>query len=68
VKVAQERIALMKLPQDLGTILLALWLILFGVLTAPLLNVSFAHSGNLLGLLAIAAGACLLLQFCRRKG
>ena len=52
----------MKLPRNLGIILLAGWLILFGILTAPFLKGSFAYSGDLLALLAIAAGVCLLLQ------
>jgi hypothetical protein len=52
----------MKLPKNFGIILLAVWLILFGVLTAPLLKISFAYSGDLLALLAIAAGVMLLLQ------
>ena len=52
----------MKLPKNLGIIILAVWLILFGLLTAPSLNVSFAYSGDLLALLAIAAGVFLFLQ------
>jgi hypothetical protein len=52
----------MKLPRNIGMILLAAWLILFGLLTAPFLKLSFAHSGDLLALLAIAAGAVLLLR------
>jgi hypothetical protein len=52
----------MKLPTNLGMILLAVWLIVFGVLTAPFLKFSFAYSGDLLALLAIAAGVLLLLQ------
>ena len=52
----------MKLPKNLGIILLAVWLILFGLLTAPFLKVSFAYSGDLLALLAIAAGVGLFLQ------
>jgi hypothetical protein len=52
----------MKLPANLGMILLAAWLILFGVLTAPFLRFSFAFSGDLLALLAIAAGVLLLMQ------
>jgi hypothetical protein len=52
----------MKLPKNLGMILLAVWLILFGVLTAPFFKVSFANSSDLLALLAIAAGVVLLLQ------
>jgi hypothetical protein len=50
----------MRLPKNLGMILLAVWLILFGILTAPFLSLTFAHSGDLLALLAIAAGLFLL--------
>jgi len=52
----------MKIPKNLGMILLAVWLILFGLLTAPFLKFSFAHSGDLAALLAIAAGVLLFLQ------
>jgi hypothetical protein len=52
----------MKLPKDLGMRLLAAWLILFGLLTAPSLKVSFAHSGDLLAVLAVAAGVLLFLR------
>lgn len=52
----------MKLPKNLGMILLAVWLILFGLLTAPFIGFGFAHSGNLLALLAIAVGVLLLIQ------
>jgi hypothetical protein len=52
----------MKAPKDLGMILLAAWLILFGLLTAPFLKVSFAHSGDLLAVLAIAVGVLLFMK------
>ena len=52
----------MTMPKNLGMILLAVWLILFGLLTAPFLGVSFAHSGDILAVLAIATGALLLLK------
>jgi hypothetical protein len=52
----------MTLPKNLGMLLLAVWLILFGLLTAPFLGVSFARSGDLLAVLAIAAGVLLLVQ------
>jgi hypothetical protein len=52
----------MKLPGNLGMLLLAIFLIAFGVLTAPMLNVSFAQSGNLLAVLAIVSGVLLLVQ------
>jgi hypothetical protein len=57
-----EKEVCMKLPKNLGMTRLAVWLTLFGILTAPFLNVSFAQSGSLLALLAIAAGVLLLLQ------
>jgi hypothetical protein len=34
----------MKLPKDLRMLLLAVWFLLFGLLTAPFLRVSFAPS------------------------
>lgn len=52
----------MKLPKNLGMILLAVWLVLFGVLTAPFLKLSFAYSGDLLAVLAIATGVLLLVR------
>ena len=53
---------LMKLPSNLGMLLLAVWLILFGLLTAPFLGISFNHSGDLLAVLAIVTGVLLLMQ------
>ncbi len=51
----------MNLPKKLGTILLAVWLIAAGVLSLiPTLN--FSGSGNVLALLAIAAGILILLD------
>jgi hypothetical protein len=52
----------MKITKNLGMLLLAIWLILFGLLTAPFLQVNFAHTANLLAALAIAAGVLILLQ------
>ena len=51
-----------KLPNNLGMLILAVWLILFGILTAPFLRFSFAHSGDVLAVLAIVAGVLLLLK------
>ena len=45
--------------KGLGMILLSVWLILFGLL--PLLSISLAHQGQLLDVLAIAAGIFLLM-------
>jgi hypothetical protein len=52
----------MKVPKNLGMILTAVWLILFGILTAPFLKFGFAYSTDVLAVLAIAAGVLLLLQ------
>jgi hypothetical protein len=52
----------MTLPKNLGMILLAVWFILFGVLTAPFLRLGITHTGDILAMLAIAVGVLLLLQ------
>lgn len=52
----------MKSPKDLGMTLLAIWLIVFGVLGISFLKISFAHSGDVLAVLAMAAGVLLLLK------
>ena len=52
----------MKMPKNLGMLLLAIWLILFGLLTAPFLRFSFSHSGDLPAVLAIVVGVLLFLQ------
>ena len=52
----------MKAPSNLGMILLATWLILYGVLSAPLLKVQFNHSGNILAVLAIVTGIVLVVR------
>jgi hypothetical protein len=57
-----ERTVSMKLPKNLGMLLLAVWLILYGLLTAPFLKLNFAYSGDLLAVLAISAGVLILLQ------
>jgi len=50
----------MKLSQDMGMLLLAIWLILKGLM--PLLHLSFRNSGTVLDLLAIAAGVLILFD------
>jgi len=52
----------MRLPKNLGRLLLAIWLILYGLLMAPFLRVSFAHSGDVLAVLAIVVGILLLME------
>lgn len=49
----------MKLPKNLGTFLLGIWLILTGLI--PLLHLSFSGIGALMAGLAIAAGALIAL-------
>ena len=52
----------MKTPKDLGMTVLAVWLILYGLLSAPFLKISFAYSGDVLALLAIVAGVLLFMK------
>ena len=52
----------MRLPKNLGKPLLAVWLILYGLVTASFLRLSFAHSGDLLAVLAIVVGVLLLMD------
>ena len=49
----------MKLTKNLGMLLLGIWLILSGLV--PLLGLSFSGLGMLMAILAIAAGALILL-------
>jgi hypothetical protein len=49
----------MKLTSSIGMLLLGVWLILWGAM--PLLNLGFAGSGTVLNVLAIVAGAFLLV-------
>jgi len=54
----------MRIPKNLGMILLAIWLILEGLIS--LLGLSFAGIGAIMGLLAIAADILILLNYWRR--
>jgi len=49
----------MKLARNLGMLLLGIWLILSGLI--PLLSLSFSGLGMLMAILAIVAGALILL-------
>jgi len=49
----------MKVPKNLGMILLAIWLILTGLL--KIVSFSFPAAGIILAILAIAAGVLILL-------
>lgn len=55
----------MKLSNNLGMLLLGIWLILTGSL--PLLNLNFAASGTLLAILAVAAGVLILLPMRKMR-
>jgi hypothetical protein len=52
----------MTLQRNPGVIVLSAWLIIFGLLTAPFLRIHFAHSADVLAVLALAAGVLLLVQ------
>jgi hypothetical protein len=52
----------MKMSKNLGAILLAIWLILFGVLHNSFFSINFSHAGDVLAVLGIAAGILLLLN------
>jgi hypothetical protein len=47
----------MRLTRNIGTLLLAIWLVLTGLV--PLLNLSFSGLGTLMAILAIAAGVLI---------
>ncbi len=49
----------MRLTKNLGMLLLGIWLILTGLV--PLLHLSIAHLGTILGLLAVVAGVLIVL-------
>ena len=49
----------MQITKNIGMLLLAVWLILSGVI--PLLSLSIANLPLLMGVLAIAAGVCILV-------
>jgi hypothetical protein len=49
----------MKVTKNLGMLLLSIWLIITGLI--PLLNPSFSGLGTLMAILAIAAGALIIV-------
>jgi hypothetical protein len=50
----------MKITRRLGTLLLAIYLILFGL--ASLFHVNFTGMAEIMGILALAAGVLILLE------
>jgi hypothetical protein len=53
-------LSIFKKSRKYGTILLCIWLIAKGVMS--LLELSFAHDGQVLSVLAIAAGVLILID------
>ncbi len=51
----------MKMPKNIGKIVMAAWFILYGVLNNSFFNVSFTHSGDVMAALAVAVGVLLFL-------
>lgn len=49
----------MKLPKNLGMLLLSIWLIATGAI--PLFNLSFSGLGTVMAVLAIGAGAFIVM-------
>ena len=49
----------MKFTKNLGMLLLGIWLIITGLI--PVLNLSFSGLGTLMAILAIAAGALIIV-------
>ena len=49
----------MKITRNIGMLLLAVWLILTGLV--PLLNLGFSGLGTVMAILAVAAGALILV-------
>jgi uncharacterized membrane protein HdeD (DUF308 family) len=52
----------MQRPRSWGVLLLAIWLILWGLLTAPFLQFSFAYKFDVLAVFAIVVGVFLILD------
>jgi len=49
----------MKVTRNLGMLLLGIWLMITGLI--PLLNLSFSGLGTLMAILALAAGALIIV-------
>jgi hypothetical protein len=49
----------MKITKNIGMLLLGIWLIATGLI--PLLNLSFSGLGTIMAILAIAAGALIIV-------
>jgi hypothetical protein len=51
----------MKMPKNIGKIVMAAWFILFGILYNSFFDVHFAHSVDVLAVLAVIVGVLLFL-------
>ena len=51
---------MMKISKKIGTVLLSIWLIITGIL--QIVDFSFSGIGTIMAILAIAAGALLLID------
>ncbi len=51
----------MTMPKNLGMILLAVWLILYGLLTNSFLKLNFAHGADLVAVFAIVTAVVILV-------
>jgi hypothetical protein len=54
-----RELAEMRMTKNVGMLLLAIWLIVTGLI--PLLNLSFSGLGVIMAILAIAAGALIIV-------
>jgi hypothetical protein len=52
----------MRRPRSWGVLLLAIWLIFWGLLHAPFLSFGFAHSLDILAVFAIVVAVFLILD------
>ena len=59
MEIPMTAVSSVRVTKNLGMLLLAIWLIISGLI--PLLNLSFEGLGTLLAVLAVAAGALILI-------
>ena len=52
----------MKMSKNLGAVLLAVWLILWGLTHNSMFAINFSHSSDVLAVIGIAAGILLLIN------
>ena len=52
----------MALPKNLPSLLLAIWLILFGIVSAEFLHIGFPLGHDILAILALVTGILMLIN------